>query len=106
MMGPIGQVFEPENTDARVVLRAIESSWLRISSANGEYVRDHTLEPNDVLLVPKRPDLALWTGNAGGLQVIVDGIILAPLGTSGAVIHGVSLEPSNLRTRLGPPPTR
>jgi cytoskeletal protein RodZ len=106
MLGPIGQVFEPENTNSRVVLRAIESSWLRISSASGEYVRDHTLEPNDVLLVPNRPDLALWTGNAGGLQVIVDGTLLAPLGTSGAVIHGVSLEPSSLRTRLGPPRTR
>jgi cytoskeleton protein RodZ len=73
---------------------------------DGVYLRELTLQPNDVFLVPNRPDLALWTGNAGGLQVIVDGTILAPLGTSGAVIRGVPLDPASLRTRLGPPPGR
>jgi hypothetical protein len=106
VIGPVGHIEEPENSDARVVLRAIESSWVHVSSPSGDYLRDRTLEPNDVFLVPNRADLELWTGNAGGLQVIVDGTVLAPLGTSGAVLHDVSLEPSSLRTRLGPPPER
>jgi cytoskeleton protein RodZ len=106
VIGPVGWIGEPENRDARVVLRATASSWIQISSPSGDYVRARTLEPNDVFLVPNRADLELWTGNAGGLQVIVDGRILAPLGTSGAVIRKVSLEPSSLRARLGPPPQR
>ena len=89
-----------------MVLRAVESSWVRISSPAGDYVRALTLEPNDVFLVPNRADLALWTGNAGGLEVIVDGTVLAPLGTSGAVLRDVSLEPTSLRARLGPPLAR
>ena len=105
-IGPVGPIDEPENRDARVVLRATESSWVRISSPGGDYVRDRTLEPNEVFLVPNRPDLVLWTGNAGGLQVIVDGTVLTPLGTSGAVLKDVSLEPVSLRTRLEPPAGR
>ncbi len=104
--GPPGQIVEPDNTDARVVIRALESSWIEISSAAGDYLRDRTLEPNDVFLVPNRSDLELWTGNAGGLQVIVDGVVLAPLGTSGAVVRDVALDPSSLRLRFGRPHAR
>jgi cytoskeleton protein RodZ len=106
VIGPVGQIEGRENTDARVVLKALESSWIQISSPAGAYLRSRTLEPNDVFLVPNRPDLELWTGNAGGLEVIVDGTVLAPLGTSGAVLRNVSLDPSSLRTRLGPPRQR
>jgi cytoskeleton protein RodZ len=101
-----GRLYEADNTDARVVLRALESSWIRVSSAGGDYQRDQTLEPGDVFLVPNRPDLELWTGNAGGLEVIVDGDVLAPLGTSGAVVRAVALDPANLRARLGGPIVR
>ncbi len=100
-IGPVGRIHEPENTDARVVIRALENSWIQISSPAGDYLRDRTLEPNDVFLVPNRPDLELWTGNAGGLEVIVDGTVLAPLGNSGAVVRGVPLDPSSLQLRLG-----
>ena len=82
------------------MIRALESSWIQISSQGGDYLRDRTLEPNDVFLVPNRPDLQLWTGNAGGLEVIVDGTVLAPLGTSGAVLRDVPLDPSSLRERF------
>ena len=101
-----GRIYEADNTDARVVLRALESSWIRVSSVAGDYLRDRTLEPGDVFLVPNRPDLELWTGNAGGLEVIVDGDVLAPLGTSGAVVRAVALDPSNLRARFGSPIVR
>ncbi len=100
-IGPIGRIHEQENSDARVVIRALESSWIQISSPSGDYLRDRTLEPTDVFLVPNRPDLELWTGNAGGLEVIVDGTVLAPLGDSGAVVRDVSLDPASLRGRLG-----
>ncbi len=106
VIGPVGRIEEPDNTDARVVLKAVESSWIQISSPSGDYLRDRTLEPNDVFLVPNRSDLELWTGNAGGLEVIVDGIVLAPLGTSGAVVRDVPLDPSSLRERLGRPLAR
>jgi cytoskeleton protein RodZ len=96
-----GQIFEPENTDARVVLRALGSSWVQVSSAGGDYLRARILQRGDVFLVPNRPDLELWTGNAGGLEVIVDGTVLAPLGGSGAVVRDVPLDPASLQARFG-----
>jgi cytoskeleton protein RodZ len=96
-----GQIFEPENTAARVVLRALGSSWVQVSSPGGDYLRARILRRGDLFLVPNRPDLELWTGNAGGLEVIVDGTVLAPLGGSGAVIRDVPLDPPSLQARFG-----
>ena len=101
-----GQIYEEANRDARVVLRALDDSWIRVSSVGGDYQRDRTLERGDLFLVPNRPDLELWTGNAGGLEVIVDGDVLAPLGSSGAVVRAVPLEPSSLRAAFGSPIVR
>jgi len=101
-----GQVHEPENTDARVVLRARDSSWIRISSLGGDYLRSRTLQQGDLFLVPNRTDLELWTGNAGGIEVILDGALLAPIGEEGAVVRDVPLDPPSLRARFGDPVAR
>lgn len=91
------EVHDAENADARVILHAIDVTWVQVSSADQEYVRARTLQPGDVMLVPNRADLELWTGNAGGLQVIVDGEPIPPLGGDGAVVRGVPLDPRLLR---------
>lgn len=96
------QIHEMVNGDARVILRAREVSWIQVSSASGDYLRALTLGPEEAFLVPNRPDLELWTGNAGGLEVIVDGTPVAPLGTPGQVVRQVSLDPDRLRA--GPSP--
>jgi cytoskeleton protein RodZ len=101
-----GRIHEVENTDARVVLRALGHSWIRISSLGGDYLRTRTLEPGDLFLVPNRSDLELWTGNAGGVEVILDGTPLAPLGDDGAVVREVPLDPPSLRARFGDPVVR
>lgn len=98
--GDRGEVYEVENTDARVVLRARGRSWIQISSLSGDYLRTRTLEPGDRFLVPNRADLELWTGNAGGLEVILDGAVLGPVGAEGAVVRDLPLDPWSLRTRF------
>ena len=97
----LGQIFEPANTDARVVLRALDSSWIQVSSRGGDYRRARILQRGDVFLVPNRPDLELWTGNAGGLEILVDGTVLEPLGSPGAVVRDVPLDPPSLQARFG-----
>jgi hypothetical protein len=42
-----GQIYEADNTDARVVLRGRGSSWVRISSLSGDYLRTRTLQEGD-----------------------------------------------------------
>ena len=91
-----GEVYERANTDARVILRARDRAWIEVSSPSGDYRFTRTLEPGDALLVPDRSDLVLWTGNAGGLEIIVDGVPVTPLAGGGAVRRNVSLDPGRL----------
>lgn len=86
--------------DGRVVLLAREASWIQVQSPARDYVTSRTLEAGDRFVIPDRNDLALWTGNAGGLEIWVDGQNVGALGKSGAVVRDVSLAPDSLLTRL------
>jgi cytoskeleton protein RodZ len=98
------QIYERANTDARVILRAREPAWIQVSSLAGDYTFTRTLQPGEAVLVPDRPDLELWTGNAGGLEIIVDGASVAALAGGGAVRRHVSLDPERLRAAGGGEP--
>ena len=99
---PPPTIYGVDEGDVRVILRARSRSWVQVSSADDEYRWVRTLEPGDAFVVPDRPDLMLWTGNAGGIQVIVDGAALSPLGPDAAVVRGLSLQPDALLHRLSP----
>jgi cytoskeleton protein RodZ len=90
------QVHGRDNADARVILRAREPAWIQVSSPSGDYTFTRTLEPGEALMVPNRADLELWTGNAGGLEIMVDGAPVPALAGSGAVRRHVSLDPERL----------
>ena len=79
-----------------MILRARERAWIQVSSPAGDYTFTRTLEPGEAVLVPNRSDLELWTGNAGGLEIIVDGTRVAALARGGAVRRHVSLDPERL----------
>jgi cytoskeleton protein RodZ len=89
------RVFEMANIDARVILRAREPTWIQVSSPAGDYTFTRTLEPGEAVLVPDRPDLELWTGNAPGLEILVDGTPVA-LPRGRVVRRNVSLDPARL----------
>jgi cytoskeleton protein RodZ len=55
------------------------------------------LSAGDSFLVPNRTGLTLWTGNAGVLDVSVDGAPAPALGAPGAVKKNVSLDADRLR---------
>lgn len=55
-----------------------------------------TLKPGETYRVPNRSGLTLFTGNAGGLDVTVDGKKAPSLGASGTVRRNVALEPEEL----------
>jgi cytoskeleton protein RodZ len=89
--------------DARVILRARERAWIQVSSLAGDYIFRRTLEPGEAFGVPNRSDLELWTGNAGGLEIIVDGTPVPALAGGGAVRRHVSLDPDRLVQSAGQP---
>ena len=85
------RTFGDDAAASRVVLVASAPSWVQVKSTSSDFVWTRTLEPGDAYFVPDREDLALWTGNAGGLKVVVDGKPLAPLGDRGQVRRDIPL---------------
>ena len=102
--GAAPTVYRSGDAASRVTLRARTSAWVHVSSTNNDYLWVKTLQPGDAFVVPDRPDLVLWTGNAGGIEVIVDGVPLPPLGPEARVVRDVSLHPDELLRRLSPEP--
>ena len=49
--------------------------------------------------MPNTDGLTLASGNTGGLEVVVDGVVQAPLGLRGTVVRNVSLDPDNFGVR-------
>jgi cytoskeletal protein RodZ len=85
---------------SRVVLRATEISWVELRDASGKRVFSRLLKRGETYNVPGKSGITLATGNAGALDVLVDGQTIGPLGPAGAVRRNVLLEPDALLQRL------
>jgi cytoskeleton protein RodZ len=80
---------------ARIVIRATSDSWIQIRSTDQALVFTRVLKAGESYLVPDRPGISMRTGNAGGLEITVDGKATAPIGPNGA-IRTLPLEPQAL----------
>ncbi len=98
---PLPRTFGVENTDARVVLRATEESWVEVKAADEKPVLSRVLKPGDVYMAPNAPDLKLTTGNAGGLEIRVDGREIRSLGGAGTILREVPLAAESLLENSG-----
>ena len=78
------------------MLVARDNSWIQIRSPDRSFVRTRTLLAGERFVVPERDGLALWTGNAGGIEIEVDGRSQGFVGASGAVVRNLSLAPVSL----------
>jgi cytoskeleton protein RodZ len=80
-----------------IVLEARLDSWIQILDGKGQTVVDRILRAGERYVVPAGPGLVLTTGNAGGLDMFVDGQRTPPLGDVGAVRRRISLDSGQLR---------
>lgn len=90
------RIYGVENAASRVVLRARLDSWVQVHTADESLLLTRVLQPGDSYRVPDLAGLTLITGNAGGLQIEVDGAALPPLGPVGAIRRGIALDPERL----------
>jgi cytoskeleton protein RodZ len=79
----------------RIVIRATADSWVQIRDANQSVLLTRVLKAGETYPVPSRPGVSMRTGNAGGLEITVDGNPAPPIGRMGA-IRNVALEPQAL----------
>jgi cytoskeleton protein RodZ len=81
---------------ARIIIRAIADSWIQIRDANQSVLLARVLKAGDSYGVPDRPGVSMRTGNAGGLDITVDGKPVPSIGRMGAVRRNVALDPQAL----------
>ena len=92
-----------ETGGGRVVLRAREESWVQVRDSENAPVITRVLKPGDVVRVPDRSGLTLLTGNAGALDVLVDGELVPPVGPKGQVRRDIALDPERLKAGTAAP---
>ncbi|MGB8275062.1 MAG: DUF4115 domain-containing protein, partial [Alphaproteobacteria bacterium] len=90
------QVFGKTNTNARIVIRANADSWVQVRDGQGQLVLTRMLRAGDSYRVPNQPGLSLLTGNAGALEIFVDGHKVPPIGPGGAIRRDVALDADRL----------
>ena len=84
------------------MLRARAESWVQVQGANNELLLTRMLRPGDSYHAPNRTDLVLMTGNAGAIEIMVDGEALGTLGPLGQVRRNIKLTAEDLRGQMQP----
>lgn len=88
---------------SRITLTASEASYVEVKdpalTGPDSVLVARELASGESFDVPDRPGLVLLTGNAGGLQVAIDGRDTGPLGGRGQVIRRLVLDPAYFQSR-------
>ena len=92
------RVYGAQNEGARIVVHARLDSWVQVRDRNSNLLLTRILRGGDSYLVPDEQGLTLLTGNAGALDIIVDGQPVPPIGPLGAVRRNVALDAELLLT--------
>ena len=82
---------------SRILIRVSADAWLQVRDRAGPVLLTRTLHPGETWEVPPKPNLVLTTGNAGGTDLVVDGVTSPPLGGSGAVRRDLPLDPDLIK---------
>jgi cytoskeleton protein RodZ len=96
----------PAPSDAahvRVGLSADETTWISISS-DGKNVFAQSLEPHETKIVEASSKVRLVVGNAGGVEISLNGKPIGPIGPRGQV-RVVELSPGGFQIVPRKPPT-
>jgi len=87
----------PAPDGSRIVLRATADAWMQVKERGGAVLLNRVLKPGETWAVPRADNLLLTTGNAGGTDILVDGVVAPALGASGAVRRDLPLDPDQIK---------
>lgn len=83
-----------------VVIDFTDSAWVEIRTPDGEILISRVLKKGDRYIVPQDKELVMDTGNAGALEISVNGRIVPVLGKPGSVRRNISLSAESLSERF------
>jgi cytoskeleton protein RodZ len=81
---------------ARIAIRALADCWIQVRAADQSIVFSRVLKAGEIYGVPARSGLSLRTGNAGALEIAVDGKTVPSIGGIGTLRRSVALDPTEL----------
>ena len=85
--------------ESRIVVRAKTNSWIQVrDNVADKLLFTRLLRKGNEYSVPNRGDLTLLTGNAGALEILVDGELVPPIGETGDIRRNVQLDPEQLKS--------
>jgi cytoskeleton protein RodZ len=88
----------PPPARPRIEVRAKADSWIQVrDSGANEMLLTRLLREGETYTVPDRAGLSLLTGNAGALEIRVDGEPVPALGPEGAVRRSIALDANRLK---------
>ncbi len=87
--------------DSRVVLKFKANSYIQVREKQGPVLLNRVMRAGESWSAPKDAKLLLTTGNAGGTDIVVDGVAAAPLGASGVVRRDIPLDPEAIKLPPG-----
>lgn len=94
-------VPEANAASPQITLRAAADSWVQVRDHKGQVLLNRILRAGESWPVPVQPagqpPLLLTTGNAGGTELVVDGVAAPSLGASGAVKRDLPLDAALIR---------
>ncbi|MBF0154858.1 MAG: DUF4115 domain-containing protein [Magnetococcales bacterium] len=85
---------------SRVVMVALHEAWVSIKGPDGKFIVNRTLKPGERVEIPGSGQYSAKLGNAGGLQVTVDGRVLPSLGRRGEVVRDLDVTAQGLLERF------
>ena len=82
----------PES-EKQITITVKERSWVEVRDQKGKPILSRILKPGEVFIVPSENyGLKLDTGNAGGLEFMVNGQTLEPIGRKGDIVRNLVLD--------------
>lgn len=96
---PAGRQYGLRNRVSRITLRVHRATSVAVLGARNREFLDRTLDPGDTYRVPNVGNLRLSVGDAGAVEIILDGDSLGFVGKQGALARGLSLEPQAIIDR-------
>lgn len=80
----------------RVAIKAVSDCWIQVRAADQSILFSRVLKSGETYQVPSKSGLSLRTGNAGALEIAVDGKPAPSIGAIGTLRRNVALDPEAL----------
>jgi cytoskeleton protein RodZ len=80
----------------RVTIKAATDCWIQVRAPDQSIVFSRVLKSGETYQVPAKAGLFLRTGNAGALEIAVDGKPAPSIGAIGTLRRNVALDPEAL----------